>query len=197
MYWDVLHFQTRAWWQKIESELQIVTKTKHKIREEQLSVIQGLAMHKEKQRVWKLPCAPEPEDQAAGSYSVAQGALQGILGDLGGGHVVEAFGNVRGDLHDEGPALEQGHAGDGGGAEGQLLLGFEHGKVGVGKGAEGQLLQGQVLEAVGKVLKGLSAVQVDNMKGEQEFKRAKTVEVARQQCKELVVGGYIYEKDQS
>ena len=106
MYWGVLHFQTRAWWQKIESELQIVTKTKHKIREEQLSVIQGLAMHKEKQRVWKLPCAPEPEDQAAGSYSVAQGTLQGILGDLGEGHVVEAFGNVRGDLHDEGPALE-------------------------------------------------------------------------------------------
>ena len=79
MYWGVLHFQTRAWWQKIESELQIVTKTKHKIREEQLSVIQGLAMHKEKQRVWKLPCAPEPEDQAAGSYSVAQGALQGNI----------------------------------------------------------------------------------------------------------------------
>ena len=95
--------------------------------------------------------------------------------------MVEAFGNVRGDLHDEGPALELGHAGDGGGAEGQLLLGFEHGKEGVGKGAEGQLLQGQVLETVGKVLKGLSAVQVDNMKGEQEFQMAKTVEVARQQ----------------
>ena len=35
------------------------------------------------------------------------------------------------------------------------------------------------------------------MKEEQGFKRAKTVEVARQQCKELVVGVYIYEEDQS
>ena len=62
--------------------------------------------------------------------------------------LVEAWEeNVRGDLHDEGPALEQGHAWDGGGAEGQLLLGLEQGKVGVGRRAEGQLLQGQVLEA--------------------------------------------------
>ena len=46
-------------------------------------------------------------------------------------------------------------------------------------------------------LQGLSAVQVDNMKEEQGFKRAKTVEVARQQCKELVVGVYIYKEDQT
>ena len=55
------------------------------MREEQLSVIQGLALHKEKQMVWEFPCASEPEGQAAGSYSVAQGALQGIFGYLGGG----------------------------------------------------------------------------------------------------------------
>ena len=61
------------------------------MREEQLSVIQGLATHKEKQLVWELPCASEPEGQAAGSYSVAQGALQGIFGYLGGGHVVGAL----------------------------------------------------------------------------------------------------------
>ena len=60
-----------------------------KKRDEQLSVIQGLATHKEKQLVWELPCASEPEGQAAGSYSVAQGALQGNFGYLGGGHVVE------------------------------------------------------------------------------------------------------------
>ena len=52
------------------------------MREEQLSVIQGLATHKEKQLVWELPCASEPEGQAAGSYSVAQGALEGNLGIL-------------------------------------------------------------------------------------------------------------------
>ena len=60
--------------------------------------------------------------------------------------------NLRGDLHSEGPALEQGQAWGGGGAEGQLLLGLVQGKVGVGRRAEGQLIQGQVLEALGKVL---------------------------------------------
>ena len=34
------------------------------------------------------------------------------------------------------------------------------------------------------------------MKEVQGFKRDKTVEVAKQQCKELVVGSYIYKEDQ-
>ena len=134
--------------------------------------------------------------------------------------------NVRGDLLDEGPALEQGKAWDGGSAEGQQLLGLVQVKVGDGGRAEGQLFLGQVLEAVGKVLvamvgarKGASrnkipsmtrvstglpvqevALQglswVDNMKEVQGFKRDKTVEVAKQQCKELVVGINIYKEDQ-
>ena len=223
---DVLHFLTRVWWQKKETELQIVTKTKYRMEVEQLSMTQGLATHTEKQMEWKLPCAPEPEGQAAGSYSVAQGALQGKFVDLGGGHMVEAGENVRGDLLDEGPALEQGQAWVGGSAEGQQLLGLVRGQVGVGGRAEGQLLLGQVLVAVGKVLviavgarKGASRNKipsmtrvstglpdqevahqglswVDNMKEVQGFKRDKTVEVAKQQCKELVVGIYIYKEDQ-
>ena len=134
--------------------------------------------------------------------------------------------NVRGDLLDEGPALEQGQAWDGGSAEGQHLLGLVRVQVGVGGRAEGQLLLGQVLVAVGKVLviavgarKGASrnkipsmtrvstglpdqeiALQglssVDNMKEVEGLKRVKTVEVAKQQCQELVVEIYIYEEDQ-
>jgi hypothetical protein len=112
-------------------------------------------MHIEKQRKWKLPCAPEPEGLVVGSYSVAQGALhlRGGVAGLGGGHVVEAREeNVQGDLLDEGPVLEQGQVWDGGSAEGQHLLGLERVQVGVGGRAEGQLLLGQVLVAVGKVL---------------------------------------------
>ena len=66
--------------------------------------------------------------------------------------MVEAGENVRGDLLDEGPVLEQGQAWDGGSAEGQQLLGLVRGQVGDGGGAEGQLFLGQVLVAVGKVL---------------------------------------------
>ena len=201
--------------------------------EEQLSRTQGLAKHVEKHREWKLPHVSESECLAVlGSHSVAQGALHGVLAGLGGGHRVEAWEeNVRGDLQGEGPALEQGQAWDGGGAEGQLLLGLVQGKVGVGRRAEGQLLQGQVLEAVecglvvavgarkgassNKIpsmtrvspglpvqevaLKGLSAVQVDNMKEVQGHKeRDKTVEVAKKQCKEMKVGSYmmIYKEGQ-
>ena len=40
-------------------------------------------------------------------------------------------------------------------------------------------------------------MQVGDRKEEQGLKRAKTVEVARQQWKGLVVGVYIYEEDQS
>ena len=72
-----------------------MTKTNYNIRVEHLSGTQGLAKHTEKQMEWKHPVAPEPEGQAAGSYSVAQG-------DLGGGHGKEARQeNVRGDLLDE------------------------------------------------------------------------------------------------
>ena len=71
---------------------------------------------------------------------------------LGGGSVVESFGNVRGYLHDEGPALEQGQAWDGGGAEGQQPLGLVQGQLGVGGGAEEQLPLGQVLDAESWVL---------------------------------------------
>ena len=95
-----------------------------------------------------------------------------------------------------------------------------------GGGAEGQLLLGQVLEAVGKVLvamvgarkgasrnkipsmtrvstglpvqeiadQGLSVV--DNKKEVQGFKRDKTVEVAKRQCQEMVVVIYIYKEDE-
>ena len=236
---DVLHFLTRAWWQKILPAIQNVIKTslakkyweeKYQMGVEQLSRTQGLAKHVEKQREWKLPHVSESEGLAVlGSYSVAQGALhlQGCVAGLGGGHVVEAREeSVWEDLLDEGPALEQGQAWDGGSAEGQQLLGLERGQVGVGGRTEGQLLLGQVLVAVGKVLviavgarKGASrnkipsmtrvstglpvqevALQglswVDNMKEVQGFKRDKTVEVAKQQCKELVVGIYIYKEDQ-
>ena len=96
---------------------------RYKVEVEQLFEIQGLAKHTEKHVEWKLPCAPEPEHQAAGSYCVAQGALQGKFWDLGGGHGVRAGENVRGNLKGEGPALEQGQAWDGGEAKGQLLLG--------------------------------------------------------------------------
>ena len=195
---------------------------------EQLSRTQGLAKHVEKQREWKLPHVSESEGLAVlGSYCVAQGALHGILAGLGGGHVVEAREeNVRGDLVDEGPALEQGQAWDGGSAEGQHLLGLVRVQVGVGGRAEGQLLLGQVLVAVGKVLviavgarKGASRnkipsktrvstglpVQeiadqglsvVDNKKEVQGFKRDKTVEVAKRQCQEMVVVIYIYKEDE-
>ena len=158
---DVLHFLTRAWWQKILPENQNVIKTnlakeywegKYQMGVEQLSRTQGLAKHVEKQREWKLPHVSESEGLAVlGSYSVAQGALhlQGCVAGLGGGHVVEAReDNVRGDLLDEGPALEQGKAWDGGSAEGQQLLGLVQVKVGDGGRAEGQLFLGQVLEAV-------------------------------------------------
>ena len=200
------------------------------MRVKQLSRTQGLAMHKEKQRKWKLPCAPEPEGLAVGSYSVAQGALHlrgGVVG-LGGGHVVRAREeNVRGYLLDEGPALEQGQAWDGGSAEGQHLLGLVRVQVGVGGRAEGQLLLGQVLVAEGKVLvirvgarKGASRNKIpsssrvstglpdqeaalqgsekDNMKEMQGVLGDKTVEVAKQQCREMIVGSYmlIYKEDQ-
>ena len=193
---------------------------------EQLSRNQGLAKHVEKQREWKLPHVSESEGLAVlGSYCVAQGALHGILAGLGGGHVVEAREeNVRGDLVDEGPALEQGQAWDGGSAEGQHLLGLVRVQVGVGGRAEGQLLLGQVLVAVGKVLviavgarKGASRNKIpsmtrvstglpgqeifqglsleDNMKEMQGFKR-ETVEVAKRQCQEMVVVIYIYKEDE-
>ena len=98
--------------------------------------------------------------------------------------------------------------------------------MGDGRGAEGQLSLGQVLEAVGKVVvtmvwarKGASrnkipsmtrvstglpvqevALQglswVDNMNEVQGVQREKYVEVAKKQCRELVVGDYIYEEDQ-
>ena len=89
--------------------------------------------------------------------------------------------------------------------------------MGDGGGAEGQLLLGQVLEAVGRDLvevvgarKGasrnkipsitrvstelpvqeatLQGSEVDIIKEMQGFKRDKTVGVAKQQCKEMVVG---------
>ena len=131
------------------------------------------------------------------------------------------------DLLDEGPALEQGQAWDGGSAEGQQLLGLVRGQVGVGGRAEGQLLLGQVLVAVGKVLvirvgarKGASRNKIpsssrvstglpdqeaalqgsekDNMKEMQGVVGDKTVEVAKQQCREMIVGSYmlIYKEDQ-
>jgi hypothetical protein len=121
---------------------------------EQLSRTEELARHVEKQREWKLPHVSESEGLAVGSYSDTQGALhlRGGVAGLGGGHRVEARDeNVRGELLDEEPALEQGKAWDGGGAEGQLLLGLEQEQVGDGGRAEGQLLQGQVLVAVGEV----------------------------------------------
>ena len=81
----MLHFLTRAWWQKILPENQNVIKTnlakeywegKYQMGVEQLSRTQGLAKHVEKQREWKLPHVSESEGLAVlGSYSVAQGAI--------------------------------------------------------------------------------------------------------------------------
>jgi hypothetical protein len=208
---DVLHFLTRAWWQKTLPAIQNVIKTslvkkyweeEYQMGVEQLSRTQGLAKHVEKQREWKLPHVSESEGLAVlGSYSVAQGALHGILAGLGGGHGVEACeGNVRGYVQ-EGPALEQVQHWDVGGAEGQLLL---LGKVlvavvGARKGASRNKIPSMTRVSTGLpvqevALQGLS--WVDNMKEVQGFKRDKTVEVAKQQCKEMVVGIYIYKEDQ-
>ena len=53
--------------------------------------------------------------------------------------------NVRGDLQDDGPALEKDQVWDGRRAEGQFLLSQVQIQVGDGRGmAEGQLLLGQV-----------------------------------------------------
>ena len=62
MGWDVLHFLTKAWWQKILPDIQNVIKTslakkyweeEYQMGEEQLSRTQGLAKHVEKHREWK------------------------------------------------------------------------------------------------------------------------------------------------
>ena len=99
--------------------------------------------------------------------------------------------------------------GVGGGAERQLPLGEVLDAkgwvlveaVGARKGASRNKIPSLTRVSTGLpvqevTLQGLSGVQVDNMKDVQGFKRAKTVEVARQQCKEQVVWLYIYEEDQ-
>jgi hypothetical protein len=59
-----------------------------------------------KQWYWKLISASVPDVLAVGE-EITHGALQGILAGYGGGHGVEARQeNVRGDLLDEGAALE-------------------------------------------------------------------------------------------
>ena len=187
----------------------------------------GLATHMMKQWYWKLSSASVSEGLAVGEEST-HGALQGILAGRGDGHGVVACGeNVQGVQLDEWAAREQGQAWVVGSAEGQHLLGLERVQVGVGGRAEGQLLLGQVLVAVGKVLvirvgarKGASKNKIpsssrvstglpdqeaalqgsekDNMKEMQGVLGDKTVEVAKQQCREMIVGSYmlIYKEDQ-
>jgi hypothetical protein len=71
--------------------------------------------------------------------------------------------------------------------------------VGARKGASRNKIPGMTRFSTGLpvqevALHGLS--WVDNMKEVQGVQREKTVEVAKKQCRELVVGDYIYEEDQ-
>ena len=96
---DVLHFQTRAWWQKILPVVQNVTKTSFAKNLGRREAVQdpGLATHMMKQWYWKLSSASVPEGLAVGEEST-HGALQGILEGLGGRLGVDVREeNVRGE----------------------------------------------------------------------------------------------------